>query len=149
MADQGWRVVIRPALLCLGGWHGRSETPVEVVGETPKRYRIACPPGTMTVRLAGPRYLQAGQTALVPKYAIKFTNEKPSVVVVCKSESLKNLPRHCKRDTRHWVANSCRGPGACNCDCQDCVKAVDSGKAVSYPQKSENPKPQTYGHAQQ
>lgn len=84
------RIEIRPALLCLGGWHGRSETPVEVVGETPKRYRIACPPGTMTVRLAGQRYLQAGQTALVPKYAIRFQGDKKTVVVVCKRDSRTN-----------------------------------------------------------
>lgn len=67
----------KPALLCLDGWAGRSETPVEVVGETPKRYRIAIPPGSQPVRLGGRhRWLRIGETALVPKTAIKWPPPK-------------------------------------------------------------------------
>lgn len=68
------KLEFKPALLCLEGWEGRSETPVEVVGETAKRYRIICPPGVQAVKLAGRhRYLRPGDgSVLVPKTAIKF-----------------------------------------------------------------------------
>jgi len=57
----------RPAELMLTGWHGFSKQPVEVIGETPKRYRIRAEKLT---RLAGRhRYLEPGKTALVPKTA--------------------------------------------------------------------------------
>lgn len=60
----------RGGLLCLDGWSGRVEQPVAVIGETPKRYRIRAITRT---RLAGLyRWLKPGDTALVPKNAIKF-----------------------------------------------------------------------------
>jgi hypothetical protein len=63
-------MIARPAQLLLTGWHGVSRHPVEVIGETPKRYRIRAEKLT---RLAGRhRYLEPGKTALVPKAAIKF-----------------------------------------------------------------------------
>lgn len=58
------------ALLCTGGWHGYIEQPVTVVGETPKRYRIKANART---KLAGrSRWLEIGETVLVPKTAIRF-----------------------------------------------------------------------------
>jgi len=56
------------ALLCLNGWGGRTETSVEIIGETPKRYRIRA---NKRIKLAGRnRWLEIGKTALVPKSAI-------------------------------------------------------------------------------
>ena len=64
---------LRPALLCFNDWAGVRKVPVEVVGETPKRWRIQLPPRSETIRLAGKgRYLAYGQTALVPKTAVEF-----------------------------------------------------------------------------
>lgn len=58
------------ALLRLQGWEGYTETPIEVVGETPKRYRIK---SDVRVKLAGRyRWLRPGETVLVPKYAVKL-----------------------------------------------------------------------------
>lgn len=56
------------AILCIDGWAGRTETPVLIIGETPKRYRIRAIERT---KLAGARWLYRGETALVPKSAIK------------------------------------------------------------------------------
>lgn len=53
--------------LVLVGWHGRAEQRVEIVGQTPKRLRIRAIERT---RLAGPRWLEPGQTALVPTRAV-------------------------------------------------------------------------------
>jgi hypothetical protein len=65
-------LLFKDAFLCLNGFDGYSETPVEVIGETPKRYRIICPPDRQAVKLAGRnRWLRVGETALVPKTAIK------------------------------------------------------------------------------
>ena len=51
--------------LCLDSWAGRTETLVEIVAETPKRYRIRALSKT---KLAGRyRWLEEGQTTLVPK----------------------------------------------------------------------------------
>jgi hypothetical protein len=51
------------------GWHGCIWQPVKVVGETPKRYRIEA---TEKTKLAGRcRWIEVGQTALVPKGAIR------------------------------------------------------------------------------
>jgi|GEM_PF-3593410 len=59
-------------LLVLDGWAGLRKHPVLILGETPKRYRIACVDDT-PVRLAGHhRWLRPGQTALVPKYAVQL-----------------------------------------------------------------------------
>lgn len=62
----------RYAELHLDGWMGRLSQDVLVVGETPKRFRIR-PVGSDPVRLPGRnRYLYPGDTALVPKYAVRF-----------------------------------------------------------------------------
>ena len=54
--------------LHLDGYSGRSSTRVEIVGETPKRYRVRAITQTRTAgRLV---YLEPGQVALVPKHAI-------------------------------------------------------------------------------
>jgi len=54
--------------LLLDGWEGRTRQQVEVIGQTPKRYRIRAIDRT---RLAGPRWLNPGETALVPKTAMR------------------------------------------------------------------------------
>lgn len=60
----------RQAYICLDGWAGRSEQAVLVIGETPKRYRIKA---VMKTFLAGrSRAMVAGDTALVPKHAVRF-----------------------------------------------------------------------------
>ena len=60
----------RPALLLLDGWEGRTETPVEVIAETPKRYRIRAIERT---RLAGRyRWLMPGEETLVPRTAVRI-----------------------------------------------------------------------------
>lgn len=59
---------MRTALLILHGWGGRLDQKVEIVGETPRRYRIRAITRT---RLAGKyRYIEPGQTALVPRGAV-------------------------------------------------------------------------------
>lgn len=64
----------RTGYLMLDGWAGRREHKVEVIGETPKRYRIRAVERT---KLAGRcRWLYAGETALVPKYAIRLEEVK-------------------------------------------------------------------------
>ncbi len=58
----------RQGYLILQGWEGRTETLCEVLEETPKRYRIKALIG---MKLAGrSRWLDKGETALVPKRAI-------------------------------------------------------------------------------
>ncbi len=58
----------RQGYLILQGWEGRSETLCEVLAETPKCYRIKALIG---MKLAGrSRWLNKGETALVPKRAI-------------------------------------------------------------------------------
>jgi hypothetical protein len=64
----------RPAMLGLQGWEGLTWQPVEVIGETPKRYRIRAITDT---RLAGRyRMLFRGETALVPRSAVRFAEER-------------------------------------------------------------------------
>ena len=59
----------RGAYLCLDGYAGRTEQPVIVVGETPKKFRIEAVGRT---KLGGRNlWIAAGQEALVPKTAIK------------------------------------------------------------------------------
>jgi len=62
--------VERPAMIVLNGWGGLFEQRgLTVVAETPKRYRIRA--DRERIRLAGRfRYLEVGQTALVPKHAV-------------------------------------------------------------------------------
>jgi hypothetical protein len=55
--------------LALSGWEGITFTDVEVTGETQKKYRIRAIKDT---RLAGRcRTLKAGDSTLVPKYAVR------------------------------------------------------------------------------
>lgn len=57
-------------ILLLDGWEGRTETPVEVIGETPKKYRIRA---IQRTKLGGRyRWIDVGDTALVPKYAVRL-----------------------------------------------------------------------------
>lgn len=61
---------VKIGYLGLSGWAGDRWRKVEVVGETPKKYRIRAIEKT---KLAGrSRWLEAGQTALVPKYAVRI-----------------------------------------------------------------------------
>jgi hypothetical protein len=59
------------AVLLLNGWSGRSEHPIELVGETPKRYRVRL---LCDVRLPSRRQGRAGDVILVPKHAIKLSS---------------------------------------------------------------------------
>lgn len=60
---------IRIGYLQLDGWAGRRDHKVEVVGETPHKYRIRAIERT---KLAGrQRWINPGETALVPKYAVR------------------------------------------------------------------------------
>jgi hypothetical protein len=54
--------------LCLQGWHGFSRQRVEIVGETPKKWRIRAIERT---RLAGPRWLEPHAVTTVPKHAVR------------------------------------------------------------------------------
>ena len=57
------------ARLALNGWEGITLTEIEVIGETPKKYRIRA---ISDMRLAGRnRKLKAGEITLVPKYAVR------------------------------------------------------------------------------
>lgn len=70
-------------VLILDGWTGRTDTPVVIVGETPKRFRIT-PPGDAAVKLAGcSRWLQPGQVASVPKTAIRVCKHEESLYGRC------------------------------------------------------------------
>lgn len=64
------RVKPQPAWLHLRGWEGETVQEVEIIAETPKRYRVM-PVGKRAVKLAGrERWLRPGETALVPKSAV-------------------------------------------------------------------------------
>lgn len=58
------------AYLCIDGYAGRREYPVEIVRETPKRYKV---------RLNGGECLPSGRTGvqgqeiLVPRYAVRVS----------------------------------------------------------------------------
>ncbi len=65
-APPGAKVLAR---IHLDGWAGRTTQVVEVIGETPMRYRIKAITDT---RLAGRRSLAAGSVGLVPKHAVSF-----------------------------------------------------------------------------
>jgi len=69
----------RKAVLCMNGWAGYSETPVIIVGETPKKYRIRLPDTRLPgegIKLPKRRYLHTGEVALVPKTAVKIKEDK-------------------------------------------------------------------------
>ena len=60
----------RYADLGLTGWGGVTWTRVRVIGETPKRYRIQA---LQRTKLGGRcRWINEGETALVPKRALRF-----------------------------------------------------------------------------
>lgn len=61
----------RSARVGLSGWGGSQWFDVIVVGETRTRYRIRSETG---MPLTGGRYLNPGETALVPKHAISWTH---------------------------------------------------------------------------
>ncbi len=64
--------MFQTGMLLMNG--GRMETRVRVIGETLTRFRIQAIDRT---RLVGrPRYLEPGDTVLVPKYAIRLLREK-------------------------------------------------------------------------
>lgn len=68
---------MRAGWLNVETWAGRYHTIVELIGETPKRYRIRA---LQRTRLAGrDRWLDAGGTALVPKSAVDMIHERSSV----------------------------------------------------------------------
>lgn len=70
--DERRNATSREGYIQIDGWGGRTESRVLVIGETPKRYRIQAIART---KLAGrDRYLNAGETALVPKRAVSFTS---------------------------------------------------------------------------
>jgi hypothetical protein len=58
----------RTGVLCMDGWAGRMEVPVTIIGETPQRYRVIL---GRDCRLTGGRWGKAGETVLVPKYAVR------------------------------------------------------------------------------
>lgn len=55
--------------LMIQGWNGIAATKVEIVGSTPKRFRIKAI--TPTKLAGGNRWLNPGEVALVPHYAIR------------------------------------------------------------------------------
>jgi hypothetical protein len=57
------------AYLCLDTWAGRREYPVDIVRETPKRYKVRLNGNEV---LPGNRVPCKGDEVYVPKYAIKF-----------------------------------------------------------------------------
>lgn len=61
-----------PAFLALDGWAGRHLVPIRVVGETPKRYRVEL---LEDANLPSRRFAKAGDTVLVPKYAVLTPKE--------------------------------------------------------------------------
>jgi hypothetical protein len=66
---------IARGMLVLEGWAGRTKTPVEIIGVTPKRYRIRAVTRT---RLGGrSRWLDVGDTALVPRHAVTDVQPPP------------------------------------------------------------------------
>lgn len=60
----------RIGTLYTSSWAGTLKQRVNVIGETPKRWRIEALKRT---RLGGRRrFIEQGETALVPKFAVKF-----------------------------------------------------------------------------
>ena len=64
------------AKLIMDDWAGRHAIPCEVIGETPKRYRIKL---LQDARLPGNRYFEAGSVTLVPKHAVKLESKQSEV----------------------------------------------------------------------
>ena len=59
------------AYLLLDGWAGRRRIPVEVLSETPARYRVRLEQAA----LVGRRHCEAGAVVLAPKHAVEFDKE--------------------------------------------------------------------------
>jgi len=55
--------------LVIGGWSGRRKIPIDVIGETPDGIAIKAQENTF---IPGRGILKAGQSAIVPKAAVKF-----------------------------------------------------------------------------
>jgi len=69
-----WRSLVgRPAVLSLESWAGTLRKRVEIIGETPRRYRIRVVDG---YRVRGRRSFSPGDVTLVPRWAISV-NEPP------------------------------------------------------------------------
>ena len=83
--------------LALTGWHGYSEQVVEVVGQTPKRLRIRAITRT---RLAGPRWLEPGETALVATRAVRDNCE------ICQGKR-GGVPGNENRVNGHTMCDCC------------------------------------------
>jgi hypothetical protein len=64
------------AALVLDGWAGRQRIPCEVIGETPKRYRIKL---LQDALLPSRRQCKAGDVVLVPRYAVKLESKQSEV----------------------------------------------------------------------
>lgn len=62
--------MVTSGFLLTDGWGGRTETLIEIIGETPKHYRIKA----ITRTKVGERYrwLEPGETRLVPKTAVRM-----------------------------------------------------------------------------
>ena len=89
---------IGSAFLCLDGWAGRTEQAVEIVADVGRMVRIrAITDGT---KLAGARrYINRAETALVPAYAIRRSNNPdqtrvlPSHEAGCSASLVAQNPR--------------------------------------------------------
>jgi hypothetical protein len=64
------------AYLRLNSWAGTERIPIEIVGETSKRYRVKL---LEAARLPGNKQHAAGAVVLVPKYAVQQKGEVWSV----------------------------------------------------------------------
>ena len=62
------------AVLHMDGWAGRRNYPVEVLSETPKRYRIKLLMGSFR---QGHRKRRCGDVFLVPKHAVTVDENRP------------------------------------------------------------------------
>ena len=60
------------ATLCLESWAGTLRKRVEVIGETPRRYRVRIIDG---YRMKGRREFRPGDVTLVPKWCVSPTPE--------------------------------------------------------------------------
>ena len=61
------------AYVVVDTWCGRMECPIDVFGETPKRYRAKF---LKEFYLPGGRHLHPGDVALVPKTAVRFEKKE-------------------------------------------------------------------------
>lgn len=66
-----------PAILCLQGFAGYTESPVTVIGETPRKYRIIA---KVVTKLAGRmRFLHPGEETLIPKTAVRLNPKEDEI----------------------------------------------------------------------